>query len=103
MHCWGIFHMENDEIVYEKKECLRAEIFKNLAYFFASITGIAIVKVFVYRENPLYYFSTAGIMTLISFLAALHFIGVSIEILENLDKEIHKTTTKIKLPKEKKS
>lgn len=81
--------MEDDEIVYEKKECLRAEIFKNLAYFFGSIVGIAIVKIFIYKENLLYYFSPTGIMTLISLLAALYFIGTSIEILEKLDRKIH--------------
>lgn len=73
-----------------RKECLRAEIFKNLAYFLASIFGIALIKVLIYKEDPLYYFSFVGIIISSSLLASVHFIGISIEILEDLDKEIYK-------------
>lgn len=77
------------KVIYEKRECLRAEVFKNLSYFFGSIVGIAIVKIFIYKESFMYYYGFKGLVTLISLLAALYFISTAITILEKLDLEIN--------------
>ncbi len=81
--------MKNDYgVIYEKAQSFRADVFKNLAYFFASLAGFLLVRIFIYKENLLNYSDSKVIIIMTSLIVSLQLIGHSIEILQKLDEKI---------------
>lgn len=80
---------QDSDIVYEKSETLRAEVFKNLGYFLASIPGLTVIQLLVYGKDLFTYINFLGILMVISLFGALEFIGTALVILQKMDQKLY--------------
>ncbi|MBT6843557.1 MAG: hypothetical protein HOA17_07150 [Candidatus Melainabacteria bacterium] len=76
-------------IVYKESAKLRAEAYKGIGYFFASIFGLSVINLFVYGQEIRLYLSWRLGVILISLYFAYYFVGVGVKILRELDERIY--------------
>lgn len=74
-------------IIYKESGKLRAETYKNIGYFCASIFGLMVINVTVYGENFSTYLSWKGILAIVSLYWAYYFVDIGVSILREIDKQ----------------
>ena len=74
-------------VIYKESGKLRAEVYKNIGYFFGSIFSLMVINVFVYKEDFLVYLNWRGLFAIISLGLAYYCIGIGVNILRNIDKQ----------------
>jgi len=82
-------------IVYEQAEKFIAEICKSISYFFASITGLIIIKMTVYGENILRFCNLQGCTALILIILSYFMIKITFILYADLDYKLSKKNDKI--------
>jgi hypothetical protein len=75
-------------IIYKEREKLRAEAYKNIGYFWGSISGLTIINIFVYGKEFSCYCNWTGIIILGSIFLSYYFVGIGAKILAKLDEDI---------------
>jgi uncharacterized membrane-anchored protein YitT (DUF2179 family) len=70
---------------YTRSETFRADVFKSLGYFFASIAGLAIIRLIIFNQELPTYFSLKGCLVVFFFILGYLCIIKAFTIHERLD------------------
>ena len=73
------------KVVYKNFEKQRAEMFKHISYFLFSIIGMAVVRMCFFGDDLSGYLGLGLILGIIIMTSAYLLLGVSFNILRNLD------------------
>lgn len=67
----------------ERATEFRAEVYKTLAYFFASFTGLTLLQIFVFGKNPYEYYNISIAAYIVFSIIAAQFLIARAYVLKN--------------------